>query len=68
LPWLGAWTVLAAATGARNGELCGLEWSDLDLATATVQFRQELTVVDVDVLPGGAAAPDVWRKELTVGR
>src|SRR6266545_1062591 len=25
-PWLGAWTVLAAATGARNGELCGLEW------------------------------------------
>jgi predicted component of type VI protein secretion system len=27
-PWLGTWTVLAAATGARNGELCGLEWSD----------------------------------------
>src|SRR5512132_1683914 len=30
-PWLGPWTVLAAATGARNGELCGLEWADLDL-------------------------------------
>ena len=24
-PWLGPWTVLAAATGARNGELCGLK-------------------------------------------
>jgi Phage integrase, N-terminal SAM-like domain len=23
-PWLGSWTVLAVATGARNGELCGL--------------------------------------------
>jgi len=32
-------TVLAAATGARNGELCGLEWSDLDLAAGTVRFR-----------------------------
>jgi integrase len=66
-PWLAAWTVLAAATGARNGELCGLEWSDLDLAAGTVRFRQELTVVDVDVLPGGAAGPDGRRKELAVG-
>jgi integrase len=52
-PWLGAWTVLAAATGARNGELCGLEWSDLDLTGGTVRFRQELTIVDMDLLPGG---------------
>jgi Phage integrase, N-terminal SAM-like domain len=33
-PWLGTWTVLAAATGARNGELCGLAWTDLDLDAA----------------------------------
>jgi integrase len=59
--------VLAAATGARNGELCGLEWSDLDLAAGTVRFHQELTVVDVDLLPGGAAAPAGRRKELAVG-
>ena len=35
--WLGPWTVLAAATGARNGELCGLEWADLDLDAGTVR-------------------------------
>jgi integrase len=65
-PWLRAWTVLAAATGARNGELCGLEWSDVDLDYGTVRFRQELTIVDTDVLPGGAG-PDGRRKELAVG-
>jgi integrase len=65
-PWLGAWTVLAAATGARDGELCGLEWSDVDLAAGTVRFRQELTIVDADVLPGGIG-PDGRRKELAVG-
>jgi integrase len=33
-PWLRAFTVLAAATGARTGELCALEWHDLDLEGA----------------------------------
>ena len=65
-PWLRAWTVLAAATGARNGELCGLEWSDLDLDQGTVRFRQELTIVDADLLPGHSGA-DGRRKELAVG-
>jgi integrase len=46
-PWLGPWTVLAAATGARNGELCGLERADLDLDAGTVQFRP--------------APPSAWR-------
>ena len=50
-PWLGPWTVLAAATGARNGELCGLEWADLDLDAGTVRFRQALTIIDPAVLP-----------------
>jgi integrase len=70
-PWLGTWTVLAAATGARNGELCGLEWVDLDLDAGTVRFRQALAIVDPTVLPG-AASPGVGdvngrRKELAVG-
>ena len=55
-PWLGPWTVLAAATGARNGELCGLEWADLDLDAGTVRFRQALTIIDPAVLPDAADA------------
>ena len=46
--------MLAAATGARNGELCGLEWADLDLDAGTVRFRQALTIVDPAVLPDAA--------------
>jgi integrase len=45
-PWLRAFVVLAAATGARNGELCGLEWHDLDLEAGTIRFRQALSSVD----------------------
>ena len=71
-PWLGTWTVLAAATGARNGELCGLEWCDLDLDADTVRFRQALTIVDPTVLPGDpdpdiGAGAGARRKELAVG-
>jgi integrase len=72
-PWLGPWTVLAAATGARNGELCGLEWSDLDLDAGTVGFRQALTIVDPAVLPDTAAGDGEndgvggRRRELAVG-
>jgi integrase len=70
--WLGPWTVLAAATGARNGELCGLEWADLDLDTGTVRFRQALTIVDPTVLADdadgdGGAGEGGGRKELAVG-
>jgi integrase len=66
-PWLGPWTMLAAATGARNGELCGLEWADLDLDAGTVRFHQALTIIDPAVLP--IADPDSGgqRKELAVG-
>jgi integrase len=71
-PWLGIWTVLAAATGARNGELCGLEWVDVDLEAGTVRFRQALTVIDPTVLsddPDGHDGAGVGgrRKELAVG-
>jgi integrase len=70
-PGLGAWTVLAAATGARNGELCGLERSDLDLDAGTVQFRQALTIIDPTILSDDANGDDGTevggRKELAVG-
>ena len=66
-PWLGPWTVLAAATGARNGELCGLEWADLDLDAGTVRFRQALTIIDPAVLPDADPGASGRRKELAVG-
>jgi integrase len=67
-PWLGPWTVLAAATGARNGELCGLEWADLDLDAGTVRFGQALTIIEPTVLPhAGNGDVGKRRKELAVG-
>jgi putative transposase len=66
-PWLGPWTVLAAATGARNGELCGLEWTDLDLDASTVRFRQALTIIDPAVLPDADPRSSGRRRELAVG-
>ena len=70
-PWLGTWMVLAAATGACNGELCGLEWADVDLDAGTVRFRQALTIIDPTVLSddanGSGARVDGGRKELAVG-
>jgi integrase len=66
-PWLGSWTILATATGARNGELCGLEWADLDLDVGTVRFRQALTIIDPAVLPDADPSASGRRKELAVG-
>jgi integrase len=66
-PWLGPWTMLAAATGARNGELCGLEWADLDLDAGTVRFHQALTIIDPAVLPEVDPDPGGRRKELAIG-
>jgi integrase len=59
--------VLAAATGARNGELCGLEWADLDLDAGTVRFHQALTIIDPAVLPDADPSTSGRRKELAVG-
>jgi integrase len=64
-PWLRAFVVLAAATGARNGELCGLEWHDLDLEAGTIRFRQALSSVDQQ-LATGQPRPDGARGKLLV--
>jgi len=37
---------LAALTGMRRGELCGLRWEDANLADRTVQVRQTLAMID----------------------
>ena len=42
-PPFGCLVRLAAATGARNGELCALQWSDVDLERASV--RIDATIV-----------------------
>jgi integrase len=34
---------LALATGARRGELCGLEWGDVDFAGRTLRIERSLT-------------------------
>jgi integrase len=39
-PALGAFVRLAAATGARRGELCGLRWRHLDVATGRLRIEQ----------------------------
>jgi integrase len=57
--------VLAAATGAHTGELCGLEWHDLDLDAGTVRFRQALSSIDQQ-LATGRPRPDGTRGKLLV--
>jgi integrase len=46
-PALYLFTVLAVATGARRGELCGLRWSRVDLDAGKVLFDSQRTPVDV---------------------
>lgn len=42
-PQLGALFALALDSGARKNELCGLQWSDLDLERGTVTILRQLT-------------------------
>lgn len=37
---------VAAMTGMRRGEVCGLRWSDIDLETGVLEVRQQLITVD----------------------
>ena len=66
-PWLRAFTILAAATGARTGELCGLEWHDLDLNAGTVRFRQALSSIDQQLAIGRPRPNGTRGKLLVVG-
>lgn len=44
-PQLGLWARLAAGLGARRSEICGLQWRDVDLGTATITIRRTVTVI-----------------------
>jgi integrase len=42
-PDLASMLWVAATTGMRRGELCGLQWSDVDVAGATLTVRRSIT-------------------------
>ncbi len=42
-PDLGSLIYVAATTGARRGELCGLRWSDIDLEAATLTIARSIS-------------------------
>jgi integrase len=44
-PNLGALLVVAATTGARRGELCGLRWSDLDRDAGQLDIVRSVIIV-----------------------
>jgi integrase len=44
-PDMATFIALAAITGARRGELCGLRWSDVDEATGTLRIERAYCVV-----------------------
>jgi integrase len=47
--WLAPAYILAASTGMRRGEVLGLRWSDVDLATRTLSIRQTIITVAYEV-------------------
>jgi integrase len=44
-PDLAAFIALAASTGARRGELCGLRWGDVDMKAGTVTIERSYVVI-----------------------
>jgi integrase len=44
---------VAAKTGMRRGEVCGLRWCDVDLDDARIEVRQQLNVVRSPAAPDG---------------
>ncbi len=47
-PLLACWLDVAAATGARRGEVCGLRWADIDLDAATVRIERSVSATARD--------------------
>jgi integrase len=50
---LGPLSRVAALTGMRRGEVCGLRWRDVDLETGRIEVRQQLNVVRYPGAPAG---------------
>lgn len=63
---------LAADTGLRRGELCGLQWADIDFADGTVTVRRNLQytvaagVYETSPKNGRARVVDVGQEVLTL--
>ena len=51
-PVLAAAIALAAVTGARRGELCALQWSDVDWSRQRLAISRSLTDIDGIMKPG----------------
>jgi len=47
-PELGTALHVAAATGMRRGELCGLKWGDIDLEAGSLIVRRSMTTTTAD--------------------
>jgi integrase len=45
---LACWLDIAAATGARRGEICALRWSDIDLHARTVRIERSVSATKAD--------------------
>jgi len=50
-PDLAALIFVAATTGARRGELCGLRWGDVELASARLTVRRSISDTPGQVVP-----------------
>ena len=55
---------LAAMSGLRRGELCGLRWADVDLDAGTLRVSTTRVVVDYKVVESG---PKTARSARTIG-
>ncbi len=51
--WVGPIIRLAAATGARRGELLALRWTDIDWLTATLRIERSIVVVKGQIVEKG---------------
>ena len=55
---------LAAVTGARRGELCGLRWTDLDLANSSLSITRSVIGMRNDELL--AARVNLWEADSSI--
>lgn len=51
-PWLQIAILLAAGTGLRRGEICGLAWSDVDYERQVIHVRQAVVEVGGEQIVG----------------
>ncbi len=55
---------VAAMTGMRRGEVCGLRWEDVDLAVGRIEVRQQLTTINGDLIFSERTKTDNGRRSI----